>query len=261
MIRLGIQVHHSTGEGAMNVSASVRAVTILLAAVAVVAGCGVSKSKYLSATTSAEEMTAKATALQSSLDAANADNAKLKEQVSGMQSSVDQLNTELAKQKAAVDETKSAYEGMVGQLKGELSSGQVEIQQMRDGVRLNMAQDILFKSGSANLDKEGKELLLKVADELKRQNYQVSVVGHTDNQKIGASLAAKYPTNWELGAARAGAIVKLFQGAGIEPGRLLTVSAGEARPRASNDTPEGRDLNRRIEIRLRPMETESQASN
>jgi len=244
----------------MSVSAKWLSAMVSLAAVVLVAGCGVSKSKYLAATTSAEEMTAKNQALQASLDAAKAESEKLQQQVAGMQSSVDQLNADLEKQKVEANQMKSTYEGLVGQLQGELSSGQVEIEQMRDGVRVNLAQDILFKSGSANLDKSGKDLLLKVAEELKRSPYQVVVLGHTDNQKIGASLAGRYPTNWELGAARAGVIVKLFQGAGVETPRLLAVSAAESRPRASNETAEGRTLNRRIEIRLRPVEVESTAS-
>jgi len=244
----------------MNASAKWLSAMVALAAIVLVTGCGVSKSKYLAATTSAEELTAKNQALQTSLDAANADSEKLKQQVAGMQSSVDQLNAELEKRKAEADQMKSTYEGLVDQMKTELSSGQIEIQQMRNGVRVNLAQDILFKSGSANLDKGGKDLLLKVAEELKQSPYQILVLGHTDNQKIGASLASRYPTNWELGAARAGVIVKLFQGAGLDSSRLLVVSAGEARARATNDTAEGRELNRRIEIQLRPVETETTAA-
>ena len=244
----------------MSASGKWLAVMALLAVAAVASGCGVSKSKYLAATTSAEEMTKKNQELQSGLDAAKAENEKMSAQVASMQSSVDQLNAEVEKAKAQANQIQSTYEGMVGQLKSEVSSGKVQVEQMRDGVRVNLAQDILFKSGSASLDQSGKEILLKVAEELKNSNTQVGVMGHTDDQKIGASLAARYPTNWELGAARAGVIVKLFQGAGIDPARLLVVSAGQAQPRASNDTPEGRALNRRIEIRLRQMETESTAA-
>ena len=244
----------------MNASMTGRVAVTLLAAAVMAAGCGVSKSKYLAATTSAEELTAKNQALQTSLDTANQDKAKLQEQVTSMQASVDQLNAEIEKQKAQTTELQSTYEGLVGQLKGELSSGQVEIQQMRDGINVSLAQDILFPSGSAKLDKSGQELLTKVAEEFKNSPYQIQVIGHTDNQKIGASLASRYPTNWELGAARSSVIVRLFQDAGLDTKRLVVVSAGEARPRASNDTPEGKKLNRRIEIRLRAPEGEATAS-
>jgi chemotaxis protein MotB len=146
----------------------------------------------------------------------------------------------------------STYDGLVNQLKGEVSSGNVTIQQIRDGIRVNLAQDILFKSGSANLDKSGKEVLAKVAEELKSSTYEIAVIGHTDNQKIGPGLAQRYPTNWELGSARASQITRLFMDAGIAESRMLAVSAADGRPRADNATEEGRAQNRRIEIRLRP---------
>jgi len=142
-----------------------------------------------------------------------------------------------------------------------LSGGKIEIQQMRDGINVSLAQDILFKSGSADLGKDGRELLLKVADNLKTSPYQVNVIGHTDNQKIGGNLAKKYPTNWELGAARSAVIVRLFEEAGIAKDRLATVSVADSRPREPNETPEGRERNRRIEIRLRPVATEQTAGS
>jgi chemotaxis protein MotB len=133
------------------------------------------------------------------------------------------------------------------------------VQQLRDGISVNLAQDILFKSGSADLDKTGRELLLKVSDQLKASPFQIVVTGHTDNQKIGPALASRYPTNWELGGARSSRIVRLFQEAGIGPERLAAVSFADSRPRESNDTPVGREKNRRIEIRLRPVSSEQSA--
>jgi len=238
-----------------------RAVVLLFAAAALASGCGVSKAKYLEATQSAESLTAKNQELQANLDAANAKSQELDQKVASMQSSVDQLNADLEKQRQENQKMHSTYEGLVGQLRDEVSSGQVEIQQMRDGIRVNLAQDILFKSGSANLDKAGKELLTKVADEFKNSTYQIVVIGHTDNQKIGSALAQRYPTNWELGAARSATIVRLFQDSGLATSRLMVVSAGEARPRADNASPEGREQNRRIEIRLRPIENDEAAVN
>jgi chemotaxis protein MotB len=236
------------------------AVLALPLAVALATGCGVSKKDYKAAQDNIAALTSEKQELQSNLDAANAKNAQLGKEVAGMQSSVAELNADLERQKQENAEAHSAYEGMVSQLKEEVNSGQIEVQQMRDGIRVNMAQDILFKSGSASLDANGKAVLGKVADQVKGSSYQVVVIGHTDNQKLGAALAQRYGTNWELGAARAGTIVRVFQDAGIEPSRLLAVSAGEYRPRADNSTPEGRDQNRRIEIRLRPIEIDESVS-
>jgi chemotaxis protein MotB len=238
-----------------------RTAVVLLAAAVMAAGCGVSKAKYLQATTSADSLASANQQLQKNLEGANAQNQQLQSQVASMQSSVDKLNADLDKQKQETARTKATYDQMVGQLRNEVTSGQVEIQQMRDGIRVNLAQDILFKSGSANLDKPGKDLLVKVAEEFKNSTYDIVVIGHTDNQKIGANLAQRYPTNWELGGARAATIVRLFQEQGIEPGRVMAVSFADSRPRADNATPEGRAQNRRIEIRLRPVQADETVSN
>jgi chemotaxis protein MotB len=227
---------------------------------ALVAGCGVSKAKYLEASQGAEQLTAKNAELQKSLEGANAKNEELTKNLAETQSTLDQTKADLEQTKKATVNMQSTYDGLVNQLKGEVSSGNVTIQQIRDGIRVNLAQDILFKSGSANLDKSGKEVLAKVAEELKSSTYEIAVIGHTDNQKIGAGLAQRYPTNWELGSARASQITRLFMDAGIAESRMLAVSAADGRPRADNATEEGRAQNRRIEIRLRPIEAPETAS-
>lgn len=232
-----------------------------LVTAALLSGCGVSKAKYLEATNSAGQLTAENQKLQTSLTEATAKSAELEKQVGTMQSSIENLNVELEKTKQQTVQMQSTYEGLMGQLKSEISTGQVEVQRMRDGLRVNLAQEILFKSGSANLDKTGKELLGKVAEQLQESKYQVVVIGHTDDQKIGSALMAKYPTNWELGGARAAQIVRLFTEKGITANRLMSVSRGESDPRGDNATPEGRAQNRRIEIRLRPVEVDETAAN
>jgi chemotaxis protein MotB len=242
-----------------------RAALALLAAVALATGCGVSKSKYLESTQGAEQLTAKNQALQQSLDAAMAKSEQLEKDVAAAKEETARetakLNAELESSKQAVVNMQSTYEGLVGQLRGEVEGGKVQIQKVRDGIRVNLAQDILFKSGSANLDPSGKELLTKEAEELKGSNHEVLVIGHADNQKIGAVLAQRYPTNWELGSARASQIARLFQEAGIESQRMLAVSAADGRPRADNASAEGRAQNRRIEIILRPNEPVAEAGS
>jgi chemotaxis protein MotB len=82
----------------------------------------------------------------------------------------------------------------------------------------------------------------------------IRVEGHTDNAPIGGNLAKKYPTNWELSAARALNVVRYLEKQGIDPHILSAVAFGEHRPAAPNDTPEGRTKNRRIAIVLQPDE-------
>ena len=245
-----------------------RSMLLVLCLALPAAGCGVSKAKYLGMTQDRDALALKNSALQASLDSVNtvkatleAQNATLEGHAKEMEATSEQLATQLKEQQVQSAEAHATYESMLGRLQGELSSGKVEVQQLRDGISVNLAQDVLFKSGSAELDKTGRDLLLKVAGEFKASKYQVVVTGHTDDQKIGPALASRYPTNWELGGARAARIVRLFEESGVEKSRLAAVSFADSRPREGNDTPAGRAKNRRIEIRLRPTEPVQTAGN
>ncbi|MEE9230663.1 MAG: OmpA family protein [Acidobacteriota bacterium] len=166
------------------------------------------------------------------------------------------LDAALGERSEELAEIQGTYEGLVKELESEVEAGQVTIEKLRDGVRVNLAQDILFETGSAELNKDGRAVLLRVSSQLEENPYQIMVIGYTDNLQIRGKLAQRYPTNWELGGARAASVVRLFESAEIASSRLLSVSYGENSPVASNDTPEGRQKNRRIEIRLRPVEVE-----
>lgn len=172
---------------------------------------------------------------------------------------LEEARVELAGQVEAKDsqlsDVRGTYDALVEDLKSELASGQVQIEQLRDGIRVQLAQEILFPSGSAELDARGAEVLVKVAAQMVSSLHHVEVQGHTDDVQITGALAQRYPTNWELAAARAARVVRLFQEAGIEGTRLRAVSLSEYEPVAKNDTPEGRGKNRRIEVRLLPAES------
>ncbi len=148
----------------------------------------------------------------------------------------------------------TTYRGLVNDLESEVSSGQIEIEQLREGIRLNLAQDILFRSGRATLEASGRAVLAKVSGQLSKSTQTIEVRGHTDNVPLSGALKSRWGSNWELAAARAASVVRLFQKQGIDPTRLTILSRGEFEPRASNDTPKGRARNRRIEIRLKPLE-------
>jgi len=144
---------------------------------------------------------------------------------------------------------KGTYEGLVSDLEEQVSAGQIQIEQLREGLRVNMTQDILFPSGSAALSPAGREILRKVAGQLRDVTHIVEVQGHTDNVPIKTE---RFPSNWELAAARAIEVVHLLEAAGVSPARLSALSFGENLPVAKNDSAEGRARNRRIEIRLTP---------
>src|SRR6185503_1769041 len=182
--------------------------------------------------------------------------AALEEKLAQLQSQEKTLGSKLREREEEARKLQSTYDGLVTNLKKELKAGQVEVKQLRDGLRVNVAQDILFDSGSAAVDGQGIEVLQRVASQLKRSSHQIVVTGHTDNKPIGPALIRQYPTNWELAGARAASVVRLFSDSGLPGRRLLAVSMADVHPVASNKTPEGRARNRRIEIRLRPAPAE-----
>jgi chemotaxis protein MotB len=148
---------------------------------------------------------------------------------------------------------RGTYDTLLVELESELQSGQIEIQQLIDGIQLNVSDKLLFASGSAALNESGVELLTRVAEKIKDERAVIDVEGHTDDQQIGPELRKVYPTNWELAGARASSVVRQLSEDGVMPGRLRAVSRGPFDPIDSNDTAEGRARNRRTEIVLRLM--------
>jgi chemotaxis protein MotB len=103
--------------------------------------------------------------------------------------------------------------------------------------------DFLFSSGAATLAPSADSILRQISESLKPFPNPIRVEGHTDNRPINTPA---YPSNWELSSARAATVVQLFMQSGIDPRRLAVIGLGEYRPTQSNDTPEGRNANRRV---------------
>lgn len=158
----------------------------------------------------------------------------------------------LAKREQELAKMQSTYDELVSDLESEVSAGQIEIQRLREGLRLNVSDEVLFASGSAELDARGQAVLVKVAAQLVPLRDAIHVRGHTDDRKIGGALAERFPTNWELAAARAARVVRLLESKGVSPKRLSAISLGPNDPVAPNDSAENRARNRRIEILLVP---------
>jgi chemotaxis protein MotB len=152
----------------------------------------------------------------------------------------------LAARNAEIEKMRSSYDGLISDLEDEVASGQIQIERLRSGLKLNLSEEILFPSGSASLNASGQAVLSKVGRRLIELPHSIAVEGHTDDVPV----ARRYPSNWELAAARASSVVRLLADLGVEPDRLKVVSRGEFMPVASNDTAEGRAKNRRIEIQL-----------
>ncbi len=175
----------------------------------------------------------------------DAENAKLKAE-----------NASLVKaREEQVQKVSSTYESLLEKMKSEISKGQVTISELKGKLTVNMVDSILFDSGKAEVKKGGLEILGKVISILKDVNDKsIRIEGHTDNVQISRNLAKRYPTNWELSAARAINVARFLQDEGIDPGQLSAVAYGEWKPVGDNDTEEGKAKNRRIEIILVPKE-------
>lgn len=122
-----------------------------------------------------------------------------------------------------------------------------------EGSRLTirLANQILFRSGEARLREDSRPALEAVAALLTNElaAYPIAVEGHTDNVPISDSIRARFPSNWDLSAARAASAVRFLEAeAGISPARLSVTGYADTRPIAPNDTPEGQARNRRIEF-------------
>jgi chemotaxis protein MotB len=185
----------------------------------------------------------------------------LESQVQVLSARRDELETnltarerEVAEEQQEVGKLRSTYDDLVTELQSEVAAGRVQIERLREGLRVNLAQEILFAKGSAELSSAGRGVLSRVASRLAADDHRVQVQGHTDNHVIRGRLARIYPTNWELAGARAAAVVRILEREGVAAGRLAAISYGPNRPVAPNKTAEGRARNRRIEIRLLPTE-------
>jgi chemotaxis protein MotB len=143
----------------------------------------------------------------------------------------------------------TTYQQLDAQLQGEIGADQAQIEQLRKLVKLTLASAILFPEGGWEPGDTGKALLTKVAPALKGLTGQrVVVKGFTDNVPIGPELRGRFPNNVELSKARAQAVAGFLVAQGVPANIVYSTGLGESHPLATNDTPEGRAKNRRVEI-------------
>jgi len=188
-------------------------------------------------------------------------------QVQELRGQVEDLESELSETRASTEEIQKVRENLVKErekletvLKKEIAEGQAKLEEIQGQLKVTCMDTILFDLGKANIRPEGKEVLDKIATVLlqDKTGRTISVEGHCDNIPISPAHWHLFRTNWELSTARALAVVHYFQDSHqIDPGLLSAVGYGEHRPVAPNDTPEGRQKNRRVEIVLEPEVLES----
>jgi chemotaxis protein MotB len=139
-------------------------------------------------------------------------------------------------------------------LKEQIAQKNIKIEEIEGKLKVTFVDKILFDSGSVKIKPKGREVLLTLAGSFKDNIKQSIVVeGHTDDVQIGSALQDRFPTNWELSAARATSVVRFLQEKGtIEPERLTASGFSFYKAVDTNETDEGRRQNRRIEIILIP---------
>jgi len=144
------------------------------------------------------------------------------------------------------------YDSLQNLFATEIEAASLDMQLLRDGIEIELPADLLFESGSLEVKRDGNEFGMKLVDYLKGNDYLVFVTGFTDSQNPIGNLARRYPTNWELSAARAALAVRFLVGEGLSEDRFWATGRAANDPVASNSTPEDRAKNRRLRLVLRP---------
>jgi chemotaxis protein MotB len=162
-----------------------------------------------------------------------AENTKLKQSKIYLQQSVTKLNK---------------------QLEQEITAKQVLVEQNEQTgvIKVTLQQNILFSSGSFKIDQVGAaDILKKVIESVDNNDGQIMlrIVGHTDNLPVAKKWRNQFSDNWDLSARRAGEVARYITwGLGFPRENITVAGRADVEPVASNDTPEGRAKNRRIEL-------------
>lgn len=127
------------------------------------------------------------------------------------------------------------------------AQGKVRVSEGAHGIIVDISASALFAPGEARLDPGALRALGTVGSVLAAADFPVAVAGHTDNIPISTP---QFPSNWELSAARAASVVRLFVDTGMDARRLTATGYADQRPVADNATGEGRQTNRRVAITI-----------
>ena len=216
-----------------------------IATALLLAACGVSKDEFAAAQKDA------ANAKKQYQDEA-AKSAALEKKVTDLQAqntALTQSTTQLTEEKGQLEAKSKQYEELTSSLNQQIQSGQVEISELRGKMTVKLKDKVVFPSGSATINKQGRDALDAVAKAFQGlQGKTVIVAGYTDNVPVAAKGPVK--DNWDLSTERAVSVVRYLQSKGVDPKMLGAAGFSEYRPLAANTTPDGRSQNRRIEIAL-----------
>ena len=128
-----------------------------------------------------------------------------------------------------------------------VKKGMIAVKGNEKWLEIEIKSSLLFKTGDAVLSRDAASILSELTAVVKTTTNPLYVSGYTDDVPISTG---RYPSNWELSAARAASVVRLLAQNGINPARMGAIGYGEFRPVATNDTPLNRQKNRRVVIRV-----------
>jgi chemotaxis protein MotB len=157
----------------------------------------------------------------------------------------------ISKLKNDMSELERAKGELEKRLQDEINNKQVQVEMEPKGLVITFVSEVLFDSGKAKLRKDSYSKLDKVAGVLNTTvaDLNVGIEGHTDNRPIKRS---GWKSNWELSTARALSVLHYLSDKSVAEPRLEAIGYGEYKPVASNDSREGRQKNRRVEIVILP---------
>jgi chemotaxis protein MotB len=245
-----------------------RRIVIGLISVVGVVGCGISNEKYQSALDELTKCKKDHDACVAERDTGQAKMAELQKhvaeleaQVQGTEKSLGEAQSsasaskkeleELRKQHAQAEARLAAFQKLTARFQKMIDAGKIKVKIRNGQMVMQLPAGILFASGRADLSKDGQAAITEVADILKEFNdRRFLIAGHTDNRPLGHG--DRYRDNWELSAARAVTVTKFLVSHGVSANNLVAAGYGEFDPVGDNQSDEGRQENRRIEIVLLP---------
>lgn len=205
--------------------------------------------------------------LQGKLDGATAENGELRKELARLGKDANSLLAqkgtlatalesakarleELRRAQAAADARAALFKQLALKFQKMIDAGELKVTLRNGRMVIQMANDVLFDSGQTEIKPSGRIALTQVGEVLRTiQNRRFQVAGDTDNVPIQTAF---FPSNWELSTRRAVEVVHFLVSQGVRPEALSAAGYGEFDPVASNDSPQGRGRNRRIEIVLQP---------
>jgi len=158
--------------------------------------------------------------------------------------------TDLRNRERRARERIETFRDLVRRFQAMIEAGEVRVHVVNNRMVVELPEAVLFDSGRANIKADGRRVLTEVAeilDDVEGRDFQIA--GHTDDVPI---RTARFPSNWELSTTRALTVTHFLVERGVEEERLSAAGFADTEPVAENDSEQGRQQNRRIEIVLLP---------